>query len=405
MLKGRDLITKQHIAIRGDLDWAVLSGVLAMGTVTVSDTCPTACTDGVNVIYGAQFMEKTLTTDEQRRYVVIHEALHRLGMHMWLWRSLFREDPRLANIAADYWVNGVIEDTDKGRGFVERPPVGIVPEDRFRHMSIKQIFDILKQEQKQDESDEQGDDQERGDGQPGDKGEPMDQHEWGKEPATEQEKAEREQQVERVKRALEEGKLHQQRVRSAKGAGGSSASIADVFTPAADWRALLEAFLTETCKGNEESSWARPNRRFIADDIYMPSLTGNKMGELVVGIDTSGSCWGTSTMRTFISHLTRIIEQVSPTRTHVVYWDTRVAGHQVFDEGQFAVQNIKVSGGGGTRGDVLFDYLREKRIQPAAIVQLTDGEVGNWGRSDTPTLWAISGRARAPFGTTIHIEE
>lgn len=399
MLKGRDLITKQHIAIRRDPTWSVLSGVLAMGTVTVSDTCPTAYTDGINVVYGSTFMEQTLANDAQRRYVVIHEAMHRLGMHMWLWRKLFTENGKLANIAADYYVNGAIEDADAGRGFVERPPVGIVPEDRFRGMSVVQIFNALKQEQ-------QGQQDSDGDGQPGDPGEPMDQHEWGKEPATEEERAEREQQIERVKRALEEGKLHQQRVRSASGSGGNTASVADLFTPAADWRALLEAFLTETCSGKEESSWARPNRRYIANDIYMPSLIGNKMGELVVGIDTSGSCWGTSTMRTFISHLARMIEQVAPTKTHVVYWDSRVAGHQVFDDGQFAVQNIRVSGGGGTRGDVLFDYLREKRIQPAAIVQLTDGEVGsNWGSTEVPTLWAIAGRARAPFGTTIHIEE
>ena len=397
MLKGRDLITKQHVAIRRDPDWSVLSGILAVGTVTVTDTCPTACTDGTNVIYGSTFMERTLTTDAQRRYVVIHEAMHRLSMHMWMWRKLFDEDPRLANIAADYYVNGVIEDTDKGRGFVERPPVGIVPEDRFRGLSVGQIFKILQADQQQQSKP----DEQQGQGQ----GEPMDAHEWGKEPATESEQAQREQQMQQIQRALETGKMQQRRVRAAMGEGTSTASVADLFIPPVDWRKVLEEFVTEMCAGKDESTWARPSRRYIADGIYMPSLMSTHIDEVVIGLDTSGSCWGTDTMRAFVSHLAYLIERVAPRKTHVIYWDRRIAGHQVFEDGQFAVQNLKVSGGGGTRGDVLFDYLRDKRIQPAAIVQFTDGDVGQWGHTDVPTVWAITGRARAPFGTTIHIEE
>jgi hypothetical protein len=53
---------------------------------------------------------------------------------------------------------------------------------------------------------------------------------------------------------------------------------------------------------------------------------------------------------------------------------------------------------------VLFDYLRDKHITPQAIVQFTDGYVGSWGRSDVPTLWAITSDLVAPFGTSIKVE-
>jgi hypothetical protein len=53
---------------------------------------------------------------------------------------------------------------------------------------------------------------------------------------------------------------------------------------------------------------------------------------------------------------------------------------------------------------VLFNYLRKKRITPQAIVQFTDGYVGDWGRSDVPTLWAVTSDIKAPFGTTIQLE-
>ena len=67
------------------------------------------------------------------------------------------------------------------------------------------------------------------------------------------------------------------------------------------------------------------------------------------------------------------------------------------------MQSLKVKGGGGTDGSVLFDYLRDKGIKPDAIVQFTDGYVGEWGHTDVPTLWAITTELSAPFGTSIHL--
>jgi predicted metal-dependent peptidase len=96
---------------------------------------------------------------------------------------------------------------------------------------------------------------------------------------------------------------------------------------------------------------------------------------------------------------------VKPSKVHVVYWDTAIVGHQQFDDGQFAVADLKPKGGGGTDGSVLFDYLREKNIKPNAIIQLTDGYVGEWGHTDVPTLWAITTDIKAPFGTTIRLED
>jgi len=128
------------------------------------------------------------------------------------------------------------------------------------------------------------------------------------------------------------------------------------------------------------------------------------MTELVIGFDTSGSCFGTDEMTRFVSEITTIIEQVKPSKVHVIYWDTAVAGHQTFEDGQFAVQDLKPKGGGGTDGSVLFDYIKEKRMTPQAIVQFTDGYVGDWGSTTVPTLWAITSDMVAPFGTTIHIE-
>jgi predicted metal-dependent peptidase len=133
-------------------------------------------------------------------------------------------------------------------------------------------------------------------------------------------------------------------------------------------------------------------------------MQGITITELVIGFDTSGSVFGGDEMTRFVSELRTIIEQVKPGKVHVIYWDTEVAGHQTFEDGQFAVQDLKIKGGGGTDGSVLFDYLTEKRITPQAIVQFTDGYVGDWGRTNIPTLWAVTSNLTAPFGTTIHLD-
>jgi predicted metal-dependent peptidase len=128
------------------------------------------------------------------------------------------------------------------------------------------------------------------------------------------------------------------------------------------------------------------------------------MTELVIGFDTSGSIFGGDEMTMFVSEIKQIVEDVNPTKVHVIYWDTEVAGHQTFEHGQFAVADLKPKGGGGTDGSVLFKYLKENNINPQAIVQFTDGYVGDWGTTDVPTLWAVSSDLVAPFGTTIHVE-
>ena len=171
-------------------------------------------------------------------------------------------------------------------------------------------------------------------------------------------------------------------------------------------RQVLREFVQEVCQGRDESSWSRPNRRFLAEDVYMPSMQGMTMNELVIGFDTSGSCFGGNEMTRFVSEIKTIIEDVKPAKTHVIYWDTEIAGHQTFEEGQFAVQDLKPKGGGGTDGAVLFDYLRTTTIRPQAIIQFSDGYVGDWGKADCPTMWALtSSNIRCPYGITINLED
>ena len=379
-----DRIKKAHIAIMQHKEFCAMSGILACGKVEITTDIPTACTDGWNVKYNPEFIERAMPTDPELRLLVLHEAMHKAYRHLTVWKYLSKQNPKLANIAMDHFVNLSLIDTDAGSGFLQMPKDGIQPEPKYRGWSVLQIYTALEQE---DDGDDGGDgfDEHDFDGPPG-----------GDSPTDQEIENE-------IGRAIRQGEMIRKQ-RSKGGSGGEDGMFGDLLAPKIDWRKALRDFITETCSGRDESSWSKPNRRFLADDTYMPTMMGTTLRELVVGFDTSGSVFNSPEMTRFVTEITTIVEQVKPSKIHVIYWDTDVVGHQTFEDGQFAVQDLKPKGGGGTDGSVLFQFLRKKKIKPDAIVQFTDGYVGSWGNTDVPTLWAITTDIKAPFGTTIQLE-
>jgi predicted metal-dependent peptidase len=382
-----DWIAQANIDLMRHPDYCAFSAVLTCGGVTLDERVPTACTDGWSIRINPTFAAGLPLP--QLRFVMAHEAMHIAFQHLHVWQHLWKRDPQRTNIAADAFINLALTQADAGKGFLMMPTEGVQPEARYAGMSVGQIFDAMGQASQSSQS---------GGGSSG-----FDEHDW--EGAQQGDAAQQKARDEAVQRAVRQGEAIRQRLAQGKGSAAMDAILGELTAPRLDWRALLRAFLTESCARRDESSWRRPSRRYLSQDVYMPSMQGTRAGELVIGLDTSGSCFGTQTMTAFVSEVQALVRGLSPERVHVIYWDARVTGHQTFDDGQFAVAALKPTGGGGTDGSVLFDYLRAKRIQPAAVIQYTDGEVGDWGRSDWPTVWAVTDkRRRAPHGMTMHLE-
>src|SRR5690606_8727657 len=95
----------------------------------------------------------------------------------------------------------------------------------------------------------------------------------------------------------------------------------DMIKPKVDWRAVLRRFLSERAK--TESSWARPKRRFLGEDLYLPSLGGVKMGRLVVAVDCSGSV-NQKLLTDFSTEVNAIREELKPGGLDVIYFDSKV---------------------------------------------------------------------------------
>jgi predicted metal-dependent peptidase len=272
--------------------------------------------------------------------------------------------------------------------------MGLVDE-RFRGMNTKQVFDILKQEKKDDPNGGGG----AGDG--------FDEHDWdGADGLSDEEKKELAREIDQ---AIRQGLIAHQK-QMGKGGGNLDRELEDLLAPKIDWREVLREFVKATCSNKDTSSWRRVNRRFLSTGTYMPSMIGEKVGHLVVAIDTSGSIGGPE-LAEFLSEVQGIAEEVSPEVVDLIYWDGEVAGHEKY-EGS-AVSNIvsstKPRGGGGTDPSCVSKYLRDEGIKPECVIVLTDGYVPNWGDEWTaPTMWVISGgnkNAVSEHGKTIYLED
>jgi predicted metal-dependent peptidase len=124
------------------------------------------------------------------------------------------------------------------------------------------------------------------------------------------------------------------------------------------------------------------------------------MGEVVIQVDVSGSI-SKSELDHYNGHLKRIVEQCSPEVVHVLYTDTEVKRHDVFERGEeFALEFYS---GGGTDMEAGFDYLAQEGIDPEVFICLTDGYM-SWNASSAPSypvVWCISSDVTAPYGENV----
>ena len=397
-------LKKVKIGLMRNPKFALWSGILMLGKTSVDDNVPTACTNGRDEKYGRAFVDGL--DDKELGFVVLHENLHKAFRHLFIWRKLYEEDKQLANAACDYVINLMIVKSDPSQSIVAMPrkdgKVYGLLDVKYANMNAKQVFDLLKQEQ--EEGGGAGGDSDGEGGGGGKQG--FDDHDWeGAQELTEQEKKGI---AKEVDQALRQGMIAHNKANGV-GAGGMGRELGDLLEPQIDWREVLREFVKSICNAKDASSWRRVNRRYLSGDTYMPTLVGERVGRIAIGIDTSGSIGGPELDR-FLSEVKSIAEDVHPEFVDLIYWDSEVAAHEEYDVATVPniVSSTKPKGGGGTDPTAMMHYLKEKNITPECIIMLTDGYIGDWGSEwNAPILWAICNGTDgyAPCGKTVHIKD
>lgn len=328
----------------------------------------TAATNGKNIRYNPHFVDSL--NDEERKFVVAHECLHPMLEHTY--RRNGRNHKRW-NQAADYVINKLLDDEKIGK----MPQGGLL--DNNIHQagggSTDGIYNILP------EPDEDGNNGH---------GDPLDDCNDGGDTPAEQAQQEAEWKV-RVAQAAQAAKM------MGKMSAGLERLVGEILKPKVDWRDVLRKFL-EKCK-SDQRTWSKFNRRFLAQGIYLPSVSGESLGEIAFAVDCSGSITQ-EVISQFAAEILSAKEDGNPTKIHVVYFDSEVSHYECY--GKDDDLDIKPHGGGGTAFSPVFEYFAEHDINPVACVFLTDLCCNDFGEQpDYPVLWVSTDEGTAPFGEVV----
>jgi predicted metal-dependent peptidase len=372
-LTAEQRLSKAVIAIMQNPKYVALAGVMMIGERAIKDDVPTACTNGRDEYYGRAFVDGL--TDAELRFLVLHETYHKLYRHLTTWKHLYEDNAKRANMACDYVINQKIAD-DNTDGFAVVIK-GALIDSQFRDMDSAAVYKLLPDQQ---------DDDDGGDGDGGG----LDDHDWeGAQELSDTDKQE-------LERDLDEA-IRQGAMAAGKMGGSLSRDIQDLLQPQVDWREVLRDFISATCSGNDYSTWARPNRRFMSSGVYMPSGISEKVDELVLAIDTSGSIRQRE-LTVFLTEVKKICDTVRPDVVRVLYWDTEVCRDEKYSAQNLdqLVTSTKPAGGGGTSVHCVPKYMQEHNIKPQAVICFTDGWLyDGWGQWSVPILWCLLDNAKA----------
>jgi predicted metal-dependent peptidase len=323
----------------------------------------TFATDGRCICYDSSYVDRR--SDDELVGILAHEVMHCALRHH---TRRGERDPNRWNEAADYAINPILKDAGLTL------PDGVLIEDLFRGMSAEQIYEALPPPTPGDKPPDLAD-------RPGavlDAPDPV------------QEDAEWQVAVKQAAQAaLMIGRLPD----------GVKVAVEEAAKPRIDWRAALRRFV-QYC-ADADYSWQRPDRRYTAFGLYLPSLQAESLPPIVVAVDTSGST--EEILPVFAAELQSIVDECQPQATIVVMADAAVHRVDRFERGEDIA--FDVQGLGGTDFRPTFEYVEREESDVACLIYLTDGD-GRYPKlpSAVPTLWAVTDPSiHVPWGDVIHI--
>lgn len=388
--KAETLISKGRIKLLFNQPFF---GMLVMKMRTIqTDAIATMGTDGRDLLFNPTFTEG-LDKDELLG-VLCHEVLHvAYGHHL----RRGNRDPRLWNIACDYAINLVVYEAK-----MKLPASALYSLD-FKGMSAEQIYKALE---KEGQGGKGGGEQGTGSNDKGNGSGKIptgDQWQIG---GVEDLKDENGQPLsgEQLDKAEHENNVAvSEAVAAAQGKIPASMRhlIEDITRGKIRWDEELKRVFSNTLSA--DYTWARPNRRYVAQGMYLPGIVRDGVGEVVIGFDTSGSVFSPDVLSTFWGVMNDIVEQAKPERVHIVWCDARVQHVQSFEQGEELVPEAR--GGGGTDFRPVFRWVEQQGIEPQALIYITD-MMGTFPDEapDYPVIWAKSTDYQAPFGDEVRID-
>ena len=425
-------------------------GLLLMHMIyAVSEEIETACTDGVRITFGIDFLDSL--SDSELDFVMMHEILHVVLQHC------FRgdvEDPEAYNIAADIVVNSnimlengmkassitlskygiamhVAPDGKEGHEYTAEQVYAMLPKNLNKKGNNKSPGSAVGGAKKENKK---GNNKSPGSAVGGAKKENIkgnnkspgsavgrakkeiskEQHQpvrvwddhsrWGK---YEEDDTLRDVWVKRFEDAAEAIKI-----RDPSNARGLLPAFAErilkeLKKTQTDWRTILNDFIQEEVV---DYSFTPPDRRFDDSPFFLPDFNGkeDRVEDILFMIDTSGSM-SDDMIAAAYSEVKGAIDQFNgKLKGWLGFFDAAIIKPQPFsDENEF--KTIKPAGGGGTDFQIIFEYVFHHMSDklPASIIILSDGDAPfplEKLAGGIPVLWLLNNEeVNPPWGKVARI--
>jgi len=306
------------------------------------------------VYINQEFLMEKLTNVHERTFVIAHELLHIFFQHFG-YAKLKGWDHQLFNIAADYFINYLIDSLESPHLAV--PEFGVLLDEKYADMSSNEIYLKLLEESDGEPQKALGNFDA-----PGEPGGNSALDEIPQEGLSNDQRAEL--------RASLSASLNNCNMPGNVRNSALVSALYDLLEPTQPWREVLADFVTKA--RNEYYSYSRYNSR--SGEIIMPSSTGDKIN-LLFGVDTSGSMTDEN-LAEALTELNAIVNDFENWKITFVTCEMEVEqvgeySSEIGDDfSSFSQDFIK---GGGTDMNPIIMYSETLEEEPDAIIIITDG--------------------------------
>jgi len=360
------------------MDFPFFGHLLLSMALKKKDDIPTFATDGVCIYYNEDYLN-TLNIDTLK-FVLAHETMHPALFH--LTRRVNR-DPVLWNIAGDYIINYILEKAGM------KPPEDVLLDDKYdSKWNTDMVYEDIKKGAKKISI--------------GTLGEmPCTGHFTDGTDGSDASNSEMENQWKT--KIISAATSCQQRGTIP---GHFKELIDEIRNPKVDWRDRLYALATEPMR--DDHSWRRPARKFIGQDLYLPSCVKiDGLRKIIFAVDTSGSM-DTELLVQAWSEIVSVVQDCDVDELIMLDVDADINNVRRFSKDDLP-NSLEVMGRGGTAFEPAFDWVVENDEDPAVLIYFTD-MYGSFPKyePDYPVIWVNyggkGGGMDCPFGEVLDIE-
>jgi len=326
--------------------------------VTRDPALATAATDGTHVWFDQDFLSRL--DDDGLEFVLAHETLHVALRHTrrdGLGQRLEGAYLELANIAADYVVNGILAQSDF------KVPAEALREREFDDLAVEVVYRILlgKVGRILEPGMSPNAVLERvASGRPSRGGQgPLDHHGWWGVAGD------------------DDGEIWRGRITAARMAAKSAmppaleVHLSRILYPELPWRDLLRQNAEASVPG--DFRWHPASRRHIWRGLHLPATAPTPVLEVDVYIDVSGSIDRNKDFPEFVGGVMEMCESFVQWHLRVSQFDTAILATREYATGDILDLGHWLLDGGGTDFQACIDHAFASARKPHQVLIYTDG--------------------------------